>query len=145
MSKKIHVRPGKTQSKAGFIVGIIFCLIGIVVVIPTFGPFGILWTAAAGWIAYSHYRNGFTDKPIATQVIEVEGDGEDITVTKHTGFGAQSYTAETAGSEYVASEREKTSQESVEERLRKLQSLYDQMLITRDEYEAKKKDILEDL
>ena len=145
MSKKIHVRPGKTQSKAGFIVGIIFCLIGIVVVIPTFGPFGILWTAAAGWIAYSHYRNGFTDKPIATQVIEVEGDGEDITVTKHTGFGAQSYTAENAGSEYVASEREKASQESVEERLRKLQSLYDQMLITKEEYEAKKKDILEDL
>lgn len=145
MSKKIHVRPGKTQSKAGFIVGIIFCLIGIVVVIPTFGPFGILWTAAAGWIAYSHYRNGFTDKPIATQVIEVEGDGEDITVTKHTGFGAQSYMAENVGSGYVASEREKTSQESVEERLRKLQSLYDQMLITRDEYEAKKKDILEDL
>lgn len=145
MSKKIHVRPGKTQSKAGFIVGIIFCLIGIVVVIPTFGPFGILWTAAAGWIAYSHYRNGFTDKPIATQVIEVEGDGEDITVTKHSGFGAQAYMAENVGSEYVASEREKTSQESVEERLRKLQSLYDQMLITRDEYEAKKKDILEDL
>ena len=145
MSKKIHVRPGKTQSKAGFIVGIIFCLIGIVVVIPTFGPFGILWTAAAGWIAYSHYRNGFTDKPIATQVIEVEGDGEDITVTKHSGFGAQAYTAENAGSEYGTSERDKTSQESVEERLRKLQSLYDQMLITRDEYEAKKKDILDDL
>lgn len=145
MSKKIHVRPGKTQSKAGFIVGIIFCLIGIVVVIPVFGPFGILWTAVAGWIAYSHYRNGFTDKPIATQVIEVEGDGEDITVTKHSGFGAQSYTAENTGSEYGASEREKSSQESVEERLRKLQSLYDQMLITREEYEAKKKDILDDL
>lgn len=145
MAKKIHVRPSKTQSKAGFIVGIIFCLIGIVVVIPVFGPFGILWTAAAGWIAYSHYRNGFTDKPIATQVIEVEGDGEDITVTKHSGFGPQSYTAENIGLEYGASEREKSSQESVEERLRKLQSLYDQMLITREEYEAKKKDILDDL
>jgi len=145
MSKKIHVRPGKTQSKAGFIVGIIFCLIGIVVVIPIFGPFGILWTAAAGWIAYSHYRNGFTDKPIATQVIEVEGDGEDITVTRHSGLGTHSYAAENVNSEYGASEREKVPQESVEERLRKLQRLYDQMLITREEYEAKKKDILEEL
>lgn len=150
MSKKIHVRPGKTQSKAGFIVGIVFCLIGIVVVIPVFGPFGILWTAAAGWIAYSHYRNGFTDKPIATQVIEVEGDGEEITVTKHTGLGAYSYGVESAGSEngkakQRGAEETSTVQESVEERLRKLQSLYDQMLITREEYEAKKKDILEDL
>ena len=150
MSKKIHVRPGKTQSKAGFVVGIIFCLIGIVVVIPVFGPFGILWTAAAGWIAYSHYRNGFTDKPIATQVIEVEGDGEDITVTKHTGLGAYSYAAETATAENITAnqrgtERKTIAQENVEERLRKLQSLYDQMLITREEYEAKKKDILEDL
>ena len=150
MSKKIHVRPGKTQSKAGFVVGIIFCLIGIVVVIPTFGPFGILWTAVAGWIAYSHYRNGFTDKPIATQVIEVEGDGEDITVTKHSSLGFHSYVVEDAKSEKASakqmeSEGSSLARESVEERLRKLQNLYDQMLITREEYEAKKKDILEDL
>ena len=44
MSKKIHIRPGKSQSKAGFVVGIIFCLIGLFVVIPTFGIFGIFWT-----------------------------------------------------------------------------------------------------
>ena len=50
MSKKIHVRPGKSQSRVGFGVGIIFCLIGLVVVIPTFGPFCIFWTAIAGWI-----------------------------------------------------------------------------------------------
>ena len=48
MAKKIHVRPSGTQSKAGFVVGIVFCLIGLVVVIPIFGPFGLLWTAAAG-------------------------------------------------------------------------------------------------
>ena len=145
MSKKIHVRPGKTQSKAGFFVGIVFCLIGIFVVIPTFGIFGIIWTAAAGWIAYSHYRNGFTDKPIATQVIEVEGDGEDITVTKHTGLGAYSYGTEDSDTGLGNGPKGTTAQESVEERLRKLQSLYDQMLITKEEYEQKKKDILEDL
>jgi len=135
VSKKIHVRPGKTQSKVGFVVGIIFCLIGVFVVIPIFGIFGILWTAAAGWIAYSHYRNGFTDKHIDSQVIEIEENGNDVTVTKHGGFGTYSYEAE-------GSEPEK---EDMETRLRKLQSLYDQALISREEYEQKRKEILEEL
>ena len=110
MSKRIHVRPGKGQSKVGFAVGIIFCLLGVVVVIPTFGLFGIFWTAVAGWIAYSHYRNGFTDEPLDSHVIDIEDD---------------------AG--------------GPESRLRKLQSLYDQSLITYEEYEQKKKEILDEL
>ena len=73
MSKKIHVRPGKGQSKAGFGVGIVFCLIGLFVVIPIFGPFGILWTAGAGWITYVHYKNGFTNEPIDSHVIDIRG------------------------------------------------------------------------
>ena len=134
MAKKIHVRPGKSQSKASFIVGIVFCLIGVFVVIPTFGIFGILWTAAAGWIAYSHYRNGFTDKPIDTRVIEIDDNGEDLTVTTRPGYQSYSYEVE-----------ESKKEEDVEERLRKLLSLYEQALITREEYEKKKKEILDEL
>ncbi len=37
------------------------------------------------------------------------------------------------------------AKDDVEERLRKLQVLYDQALINREEYEKKKKEILEDL
>ena len=37
------------------------------------------------------------------------------------------------------------SAESAEERLKKLQSLYDQRLITPEEYEQKRKEILEEL
>lgn len=140
MSKKIHVRPGKGQSKFGFIVGIIFCFIGLFVVIPTFGLFGILWTAVAGWIAYSHYRNGFTDKPIDTHVIEVNENSDDLTVTTHPGIGKHSY--HLAG---IVDTDEKPEKESVEERLKKLTNLYEQSLITREEYEQKKKEILEDL
>ena len=45
MSKKsVKVKPGKTQSKIGFVAGILFVLIGLVVVIPTFGLFGVVWT-----------------------------------------------------------------------------------------------------
>ena len=58
--KKIKVRPGKTQSKFGFIVGIVFCIIGCVVVIPIFGPFGILWTGVAVVITVMNFKNGFS-------------------------------------------------------------------------------------
>ena len=134
MSKKIHVRPSKEQSKAGFGVGIIFCLIGLFVVIPIFGPFGILWTAGAGWITYVHYKNGFTDEPINSHVIHIEDDGENVTVTKHTGYHAYSYGTEN-----------ETANGDIEERLRKLQNLYDQSLISYEEYNQKKKEILKEL
>jgi len=133
--KKIKVRPGKTQSRFGFIFGIIFCLIGLVVVVPVFGPFGLLWTAAAGWITYSHYRNGFTDRPISDRVIEIEDDGMSTTVTSDPFadfHSAYERSAESAG-------------EDVESRLRKLQSLYQQELITEEEYEKKKQEILEEI
>ena len=119
MAKRIHVRPGKSQSKVAFVVGIIFCLIGIFVVIPTFGLFGVLWTAVAGWIAYTHYRNGFTDRHIDSQIIEIEDEN---TCSKGT-----------------------YAEDDVEERLQKLQRLYDQALITREEYEQKRREILNDL
>ena len=135
MAKKIHVRPGKSQSKVGFAVGIIFCLIGLFIAIPTFGLFGIFWTAVAGWITYTHYRNGFTDKHIDSKVIEIEEDGEDVIVTSHTGFETYSYETESGASD----------QEDVTERMKKLQSLYDQALITKEEYEQKRKEILNDL
>ena len=140
MSKKIHVRPGKGQSKAGFVVGIIFCLIGVFIAIPIFGIFGVLWTAAAGYITFVHYRNGFTDKQIDSHVIEIDEDGEDVTVTTHTGFQRHLY--KTEGN---FDRTDKPEAESVEERLKKLTSLYMQSLITREEYEQKKKEILDEL
>lgn len=135
MSKKIHVRPGKTQSKVGFAAGILFCLLGVFVVIPIFGPFGIIWTIFAGLITYSHYRNGFTNKPIDNHVIEIEEDGSDMTVVSHTRGMMFSHEVE----------EDVSNHEDVEARLVKLQSLYHQALITREEYEQKKKEILEDL
>lgn len=133
MSKRIHVRPGKGQSKMGFGVGIIFCLIGVFMVIPIFGPFGIFWTAIAGWITYVNYKNGFTNEQIDSHVIEIEDDGRDVTVTKHGAYQSYSYNTEA------------TPEEDTEARLKKLQSLYNQSLITYEEYEQKKKEILDEL
>ena len=133
MSKRIHVRPGKGQSKMGFGVGIIFCLIGLFIAIPTFGLFGIFWTAIAGWITYVNYKNGFTDEQIDSHVIDIEDDGRNATAMGCGGYRSYSY------------EEDVTGGGEVEERLRKLQSLYDQSLITYEEYEQKRKDILDEL
>ena len=52
--KRIKVKPGKTQSKMGFIVGILFVILGVFVVIPTFGLFGLIWTGVATMIAFTN-------------------------------------------------------------------------------------------
>lgn len=120
MSKrKIKVQPGKTQSKIGFIVGIVFVLIGCVIVIPIFGVFGVLWTAVAGMIAYTHYKNGFSDEGVATHEIIIE-DGMDISGNP-------------------------ACEEDVEAKLKKLNSLYEQGLITKEEYDEMRKKVLDEL
>ena len=113
-NKRVKVKPGKTQSKIGFVAGFLFVVIGLVVVIPTFGLFGVVWTAFAGIIAFSHYKNGFTDEGFATHEIIIDGE-------------------------------ESLSQgEDIEQKLRKLDDLYQKGLITRDEYDSKRKEFLEE-
>lgn len=116
--KKIKVKPGKTQSKIGFIVGILFVIIGCFVVIPIFGLFGVVWTAIAGMIAFSNYKNGFSDEGIATHEIIIE-DGMNDTPDYDAG-------------------------EDIEAKLIKLNSLYDQRLITKEEYDKKRKELLDE-
>ena len=65
-NRNIKVKPGKTQSLLGFVVGILFVILGITIVIPMFGLFGILWTVVAGFGVFFHYKNAFTEKGMAT-------------------------------------------------------------------------------
>ncbi len=139
MSKKIHIKPGKTQSKGGFIVGILFCILGLVVVVPTFGPFGLVWTGVAAWITYVNYKNGYTKEGVDSHVIEVEDDGRNATMSSYGGYRSYSYEEEPQDDNGYRSE------EDVETRLEKLQNLYSRSLITYEEYEAKKQEILRDL
>ncbi len=115
--KRIKVKPGKTQSKIGFVVGIIFVLIGCIVVIPTFGPFGILWTGIAGVIAFTHFKNGFSDQGVATHEIIIEDGMND-------GYYSD-------------------DEEDIEAKLVKLNSLYEQRLITKEEYDEKRKELID--
>ncbi len=111
MSKKVRVRDSKEQSFFGLIGGCIFSCIGLFVAIPTFGAFGLLWTAIAIGITVTHGYNAFSEKGIATAIIDVQDEAE----------------------------------ETVEQRLKKLDDLYQKQLITQEEYNTKRQDILKDI
>lgn len=114
--KKYSVRPPKYQSLVGFIVGILFVLIGLVAVIPGAGAFGVLWTLIAAVITVIHGINLFTDEGISIgTVIEEE-----------------------------TRPRPKT-EDNTRERLEKLEGLYRDGLITKIEYEQKRREILNEL
>ncbi|MBS6281624.1 MAG: SHOCT domain-containing protein [Oscillospiraceae bacterium] len=105
----------------GGVVGVIFVLIGVFVVIPTFGPFGILWTlfavAITGMNLYQAFGKGYVGPEIH---IEEDDEGTCETPAPVGGVSAQ-------------------------DRLTELRALYDQRLITQEEYEEKRREILKDL
>lgn len=112
----MRYQPGKGQSIFSGIIGVIFCIIGFTVVIPSSGLFGVLWTGIALVITVSGFAMA-SGKPglMGSYVIdEEELDGED-------------------------------APQSAEARLRQLQKLYDDHLITAEEYEEKRRKILEEL
>ncbi len=126
--KRIKVKPGKTQSKLGFFVGIAFCIIGCVVAIPMAGAFGLLWTGIAVAITVINYKNGFSDEGVAThEIIIDESDGVSELNRSTTGDNGRTESAD----------------EDIEAKLKKLNSLYEQRLITSSEYEEKRKELLD--
>ena len=125
MSKRIKVKPGKTQSIFGLLAGIVFCLIGLFVVIPSAGLFGIFWTIMAVLITVSNGINAFSDKGVSTREIII--DDHDASMT--------------AGENSALSERKK----DIELRLRAAEELYKDGTITKEEYDEKRKDILKEL
>ena len=110
--KKITYRPSKANGIIGGIAGGIFVLLGLFFVIPSFGPFGIVWTLFALIMCVSSLYSSFGKKYVGPE-IHVENMEEDTA--------------------------------SPEERLQKLRSLYEQRLITKEEYEQKRAEILKDL
>ncbi len=132
MSKNIKVKPGKGQSMTGFIGGLIFCAIGLFIVIPTFGLFGILWTIFAIVITVMNGMNAFTDKGVPTHEITIDDEN-----------GVSAYSEEI--SERSAESVRKQEKGSVEERLQKVDDLYQRGLISSEEREQKRKEILDEI
>ena len=123
MRRRMRYRPSKASCIFGGIVGIIFSCIGLFVVIPSFGPFGILWTLIAIGITIYQFAMAAGKVSMGSWSIEEE-DG----------------TGEGRGSAAGSSDRK-----SAQERLTELQSLYDRRLISQEEYEQKRQEILKEL
>lgn len=118
--KKVTYRPSKTEGLVGGIGGLLFVLIGVVLVIPTFGLFGVFWTGIALAITISSFYRSFGE----------HYDGPEIYIEED---------------EPHSSVSSAPPQQTAEARLTFLQSLYEQGLITSEEYEQKRKDILAEL
>ncbi len=123
--KRVRVKPSKGQSMVGFFGGIIFCFIGLFFVVPTFGPFGVIWALFAFVITAVNGYNAFSDKGVATHEITIDDDEDGY------GYGQ-------TGNSYEYGK-------SAEERLKELQGLYDKGLISSEEYQEKRRQILEGL
>lgn len=137
MKKKISVRPGKASSVVGFATGLVFCGIGLFVAIPNFGLFGIFWTLMAVAITVSNAYNAFSENGIASHTVEIEEEDEGQ---------AQRY----AESQELCAERSventgRLPEQSIQKRLVQLNDLYDQRLISKEEFDAKKAEILKEL
>ena len=111
--RSYRYRPNKVQSAVGIAAGGLFILLGLFFVIPTFGFFGIIWTLFAVGITASNAYAAFSGRGYGSlEMEERDGPGE--------GSGGLDF----------------------EEKLQKLQRLYEQRLITREEYEQKRAEIL---
>lgn len=113
--RRMRYQPSKSQSIFSGVVGIIFCLIGLFVVIPTFGLFGLLWTGIAVFITIHNFAMASGKASMGSYVIEEEG------------------AAPSSG------------EPTAEQRLQELRSLYDQRLITQEEYDQKRQEILDQI
>ena len=115
--RRMRYQPSKGKCIFAGIVGIFFCLVGFTVVLPGAGIFGLVWTAIAVAFTVNSFRMAAGKKSfMGSYVIEEEN-----------------------------SEGETSGEQSVEGRLKALQSLYDQRLITTEEYENMRQEILKEL
>jgi len=115
--KKVTYRPSKAQAGLAGGVGVLFILLGLFVVIPTFGLFGVIWTLVAAAITVTNLGQAFGKTYMGPEIHIEEENGEEFSHTPG----------------------------SAEERMRQLRALYDQRLITPEEYEQKRQEILKDL
>ena len=117
--RRVRVQPSKPAMILSLVVGILFVLIGIFVVIPNFGLFGFFWTMIAVGITAVNAGPLFGKETHTRQII-IEDDSDDTAYTSPPVSDA-------------------------EQRLTELQTLYNKGLITRDEYDAKRAEIIEKL
>ena len=126
--KRVRVKPGKAQSTVSFVVGLAFVLVGLVMVVPTFGPFGLLWTGVAVAITVINGLNAFGKKGVPTMEIYSEEEDDEAPSPAREDHDHIPSTALTT-----------------QERLEQLQTLKEAGLLTDEEYRSKREEILREL
>ena len=128
MRKRVTYRPGKAQGAFGTIWGGIFVLIGLFVVIPTFGLFGIIWTLGALGITVMNALHAFGKKYVGPEIhSEEEGEAREPSPSEETHDHIPSTALD------------------AKERLEQLKTLREAGLITQQEYDQKRREIVEEL
>ncbi len=114
-----QVRPSKPASAIGIVVGAVFVGIGVFVVIPGAGLFGVIWTLLALVGTAYHAANVFSEQGVAHEVVEFDTSPQ--------------------------AERHESATPSPELRLSKLDELKQQGLVSEEEYTEQRTRILDDL
>ena len=130
--RRVTYRPSKAQGAFGMVWGGVFILIGLFVVIPTFGPFGILWTLAAIGITA---MNGY-------QAFGTKYTGPEITIEEDNAQMPQEHPSSPAPQTH---DHIPSTALDAKQRLEQLESLKQAGLITQSEYDQKRREILERL
>lgn len=126
--KRIRVKPGRPQSIMGFVMGLVFCCIGFFVVIPNFGIFGIFWTLIAVIVTIASAVNAFGKKGVATHEIIIDDDSPE----------------DDAPASQSEPEHSGTTAADTKKRLDSLKELYSAGIITKQEYDQRRADIIDD-
>ena len=116
-----RIRPSRPMSVIGLVTGIVFTGIGLFVVIPEAGPFGIIWTLLAVGATVYYGSNALSERGMAHAMMDFETGPPD------------------------ASMGSRTEKKSVEGRLRELDSLRSEDLINQQEYDSQRQRILDEL
>lgn len=74
--RRVRIRTSPAASAFGGVAALVFVGLGIFVVIPMFGPFGVVWTLLAVAMAIFHFYNAFSSRGIASEIIEVTDGGD---------------------------------------------------------------------
>ncbi len=130
--RRVTYRPSKAQGAFGMVWGGVFILIGLFVVIPTFGPFGILWTLAAVAITA---MNGY-------QAFGKTYKGPEITIEEDSAQMPDGHPSSPAPETH---DHIPSTALDAKQRLEQLESLKQAGLITDGEYREKREEILKHL
>lgn len=130
--RRVTYRPSKAQGAFGMVWGGVFVLIGLFVVIPAVGPFGILWTLAAVAITA---MNGY-------QAFGKTYKGPEITIEEDS---AQTSDGNPSSPAPEVHDHIPSTALDAKQRLEQLESLKQAGLITQSEYDQKRREILERL